>query len=69
MKKRKRKSLLEAVGVQHCMCMMFLHPINTVSFLKDGMSSLMLASVKRHDRIVRILLSAGANVNLQDKVI
>ena len=38
------------------------------SFLQDGQSSLMFASQNGHNEVVMILLSAGANVNLQNKV-
>ena len=38
------------------------------SSLQDGNSSLMWACRNRHAEVVRILLSAGAHVNDQDKV-
>ena len=36
--------------------------------LQDGQSSLMLASKKGHVKVVEMLISAGAKVDLQDKV-
>ena len=38
------------------------------SSLQDGYSSLMVACEKGHAKVVRILVSAGAHVNDQDKV-
>ena len=38
------------------------------SSLQDGTSSLMLACRYGHTEVVRILVSAGAHVNDQDKV-
>ena len=39
-----------------------------LSSLQDGWSSLMLASHYGHHEVVKVLLSAGANVDLQDEV-
>ena len=38
------------------------------SFLQDGQSSLMFASHNEHIEVVRMLLSAGAKVDLPNKV-
>ena len=38
------------------------------ALLQDGRSSLMLASQNGHHEVVKVLLSAGAKVDLQDKV-
>ena len=38
------------------------------SSLQDGRSSLMIASQNGHNAVVRMLLSAGAKVDLQDEV-
>ena len=39
------------------------------SSLQSGKTALMMASKNGHDEVVRMLVSAGAQVNLQDKVI
>ena len=46
----------------------FLYSHDYVSSLQDGQSSLMIASQNGHNGVVRMLLSAGAKVDLQDEV-
>ena len=42
--------------------------ITICSSLQLGLSSLMVASLNGHEEVVRMLLSAGAKPDLQDKV-
>ena len=46
----------------------YSHIISLCSSHQNGRSSLMRASENGHEEVVRMLLSAGANVDLQDEV-
>ena len=62
-------ALLEAVTAGHNEAVEFLLQLETVNIdhtNEEGKTALMLACEKGHEDIVHSLLSAGANVNLQD---
>ena len=62
-------ALLEAVTAGHNEAVEFLLQLETVNIdhtNEEGKTALMLACERGHEDIVHSLLSAGANVNLQD---
>ena len=62
-------NILNALVQMHTQMLMYTQPHTHSTMCKqDGHCLLHIASLKGHDRIVKILLQAGATVDLQNKV-